>query len=214
MTYSGWGRAVVVGLAVLLVQGCASVAYEGRSGFSLPDRASFPSVSTLVSAHRSSSLSEDEERAEAEARRSEVEWTLARMWEVASGEARVGSVLELTFWVEGGAFTLVDSVRLAGAFTLEQLALCVVGGLVGKGMHMAFEAMAPTVIRGVTRGGAAGMRWFRTQLVRAGRKDQELLRRLFTRVETEGFESLSAAERGELTENPAAHGAVAHRQGV
>ncbi len=52
----------------------------------------------------------------------------------------------------------------------------------------------------VSRSGVAGMRWLRTQLIRAGRKDQELLRRLFVRVETEGFESLSAAERNELTE--------------
>ncbi|OJT16763.1 hypothetical protein BO221_49065 [Archangium sp. Cb G35] len=94
---------------------------------------------------------------------------------------------------------MVDSVKLAGAFTLEQVALCVIGGLVGKGLHLAFEAMAPTVMRVVARGGAAGMRWFRTQLVRAGRKDQELLRRLFAKVETEGFDSLSAAERNELT---------------
>jgi hypothetical protein len=56
------------------------------------------------------------------------------------------------------------------------------------------------VMRVVSREGAAGVRWFRTQLVRAGRKDQESLRRLFAKVETQGFESLSAAERGELTQ--------------
>jgi hypothetical protein len=95
---------------------------------------------------------------------------------------------------------MVDSVKLAGAFTLEQVALCVIGGLVGKGLHVAFEAVAPSVMRVVTRGGIAGMRWLRTQLVRSGRKDQELLRRLFAKVETEGFESLSAAERNELTQ--------------
>jgi hypothetical protein len=93
-----------------------------------------------------------------------------------------------------------DTVKLAGAFTLEQVALCVIGGLVGKGLHVAYEALAPTVMRVVRRGGVAGMRWLRTQLVRAGRKDQEVLRRLFAKVETEGFESLSAAERNELTE--------------
>ncbi len=94
---------------------------------------------------------------------------------------------------------MVDSVKLAGAFTLEQVALCVIGGLVGKGLHVTFEAVAPSVMGVVTREGVAGMRWLRTQLVRAGRKDQELVRRLFVKVETEGFESLSAAERGELT---------------
>jgi hypothetical protein len=94
---------------------------------------------------------------------------------------------------------MVDSVSLAGAFTLEQVALCVIGGLVGKGLHVAFEAVAPSVMRVVTREGLAGMHWLRTQFVRAGRKDQELSRRLFAKVETEGFESLSTAERNELT---------------
>jgi hypothetical protein len=95
---------------------------------------------------------------------------------------------------------MVDAVKLAGAFTLEQVALCVIGGLVGKGLHVAYEAAAPTVMRVVGRGGAAGVSWFRTQLVRAGRKDQLLLRRLFAKVETKGFESLSAAERNELSQ--------------
>jgi hypothetical protein len=95
---------------------------------------------------------------------------------------------------------MVDSVKLAGAFTLEQVALCVIGGLVGKGLHASFEAVAPSVMRVVTQEGIAGMRWLRTQLVRAGREEQLLLRRLFTKVETEGFESLSVAERNELTQ--------------
>ncbi len=420
MTRGGWKRAMAVGLAVLLVQGCATVPLEGGSGSSLPGNASIPGGATLVSAHRSTSPSEDEWtedewRAEAGARRAEVEWALTQMWAVASGEQQVGAMLEFTFWVERGALTLLshrrgtaggekgqaaraesftkglrgllttlaerrtgalavtlhrersrwrvdyeaasleeppearkratqrtgyrdetlsavqamakqvvrllqvptgasarmrvdialeddrltgwepgpyqaesgggvrpadaraaealtlavlpftrglgprtvrlelsgthegrsatshwrvegaqtlrpappdeavedvlreyrqlhadifhryreemeDSVKLAGAFTLEQVALCILGGLVGKGLHVVFEAVAPTVMRVVTRGGAAGMRWLRTQLVRAGRKDQELVRRLFATVETEGFESLSAAERNELTE--------------
>jgi hypothetical protein len=94
---------------------------------------------------------------------------------------------------------MVDTVVLAGTFTLEQVALTVIGGLIGKGLHMAFEAVAPTLIRMFARGGAEAVRWFRTQLVRAGHKNQELLRRLWTKVETEGFESLSTTERGELT---------------
>ncbi|HEX5746855.1 MAG TPA: hypothetical protein VFZ09_11480 [Archangium sp.] len=414
MTRRTCGRAVAVGLAVLLAQGCSTVSHTGRSGFSLPERASSPGEATFVSTQWSSSSPEDRSE-DAEARRAEVEWALARMWEVASGVEQVGTVLEFTFWVERGAFTLlsqhrsaaggekgqpakaesftrelrgllavlaetrtgalvftlhrersrwrvdsaaasreeppearkhparrmettagpllavqamtkqvvrllqvpagasarmtveltleddrltgwksgpyqagsgggvrpadgwtaqsltlavlpftrglgprtvrvelsgthegasatshwwveraetlrpappdeavedvlreyrrlhaeifhryreemVDSVKLAGAFTLEQVALCAIGGLVGKGLHVAFEALAPTVMRVVTRGGTAGMRWLRTQLVRAGRKDQELLRRLFVRVETEGFDSLSTAERKELTE--------------
>lgn len=416
MTHNGWGQAVAMGLAMLLAQGCATVPHAGRSGFLPPERASFPGEATFVSTHRTSSSSEEDGRVDAEARRAEVERALARMWEVASGEAQVGTVLEFTFWVERGAFTLlsqrrgaargetgqpakaeaftegwrglltllaemrtgalvftlhrersrwrvdhgtasleepppearrhparhmetsagtllavqamtkqvvrllqvpagasarmtvelvleddrltgwklgpyqaesggsgrpadarteqvltlavlpftqglgpravrvelsgthaeasatshwgvdraetlrpappdeavedvlreyrllhadifhryreemVDSVKLAGAFTLEQVALCVIGGLVGKGLHIAFEALAPTVMRVVTQGGMAGVRWLRTQLVRAGRKDQELLRQLFVKVETEGFEFLSSAERNELTQ--------------
>ena len=405
---------MAMGLMVLLVQGCATVPYAEGRGFSLPDNASFPNEATFVSTHWRSAPSEEEGRAEAGARRAEVEWALAQMWAGASGEEQVGTVLEFTFWVERGALTLlshrhgtiggergqaareevftdglrgllttlaesrtgalsftlhrersrwrvdyeaasleeplearqwptrrteypdgtllavraianqvvrllqvpagtsarmtvdltleddrltgwgpgpyraesggtvrpadaraaevlmlvvlpftrglgprtlrlelsgthegssatshwrvaqartlrpappdeavedvlreyrqlhaeifhhyreemVDSVQLAGFFTLEQVALCVVGGLVGKGLHVTFEAVAPSVMRVVTRQGLAGMHWFRTQLVRAGRKDQELLRRLFVKVETEGFESLSAAERNELT---------------
>lgn len=94
---------------------------------------------------------------------------------------------------------MVDSVTLAGSFTLEQVALAVMGGLIGKGLHVAFEAVAPTFIRMSTQGGMEAVRWFRTQLVRAGRKDQELLRRLWTKVETEGFKSLSVTERDALT---------------
>jgi hypothetical protein len=93
---------------------------------------------------------------------------------------------------------MVDTVVLAGSFTLEQVALAVIGGLIGKGLHVAFEATAPTFMRLFSRGGAESVRWFRTQLIRAGRTDQELLRRLWTKVETEGFEALSAAERNEL----------------
>ncbi len=404
-----------MGLAVLLVQGCASVTHEGRSGFSQAGRAASPGEATLVSTQWRGVATEEEGREEAEARRAEVEWALERMGEVVGGEERVGTEVELTFWVERGAFTLLsqrrsvaggekgqpvkaeaftkelrglltvvaegrrgavafrlhrersrwrvdygaasleepeearkhparrtgasagtllavqgmakqvvrllqvpegasarmevelaleddrlsgwkvgpyqawsggrvrpadagaaqtltlavlpftrglgprtvrveltgrhegasttshwrveraetlrpgrpdeavedvlreyrqlhadifhryreemgETVKLAGALTLEQVALCVIGGLVGKGLHVAYEALAPTVVRVVKRGGMAGMRWLRTQLVRAGRKDQEVLRRLFVKVETEGFESLSAAERNELTE--------------
>ncbi|HZH75888.1 MAG TPA: hypothetical protein VEY88_07645 [Archangium sp.] len=415
MTRGECWRAVAVGLAVLMVQGCATVPYEGGNSLFLPGHVSSPGEATLVSTHWSTSPSEDEGREEAGARRAEVEWALAQMGALASGEEQVGAVLRFTFWVERGALTLlshrrgvagaergqsakagaftgelrglltllaerrtgalvftlhrernrwrvdyeaasveeppeakqrparrtgypdgtlqavqtmakqvvrllqvpagasarmtmevaldddrltgwtpgpflaesggtvrpanaqavealtvsvlpfmhglgprtvrlelsgihegtsanshwkvegaetlrpvppdeavedvlreyrllhadifhryreemVDSVQLAGVYTLEQVALGVIGGLVGKGLHVAFEAAAPVVMRVVSREGAAGMRWFRTQLVRAGRKDQELLRRLFVKVETEGAESLSAAERNELTQ--------------
>jgi hypothetical protein len=114
VTHSGWRRAVAMGLAVLLVQGCASVPHEGRSGSALPARAAFPGEATLVSTHRGPPVSEEEWRAEAGERRAEVEWALGHMWEVASGEERVGAELEFTFWVERGALTLLSQWRREG----------------------------------------------------------------------------------------------------
>jgi hypothetical protein len=49
---------VVVGLAMVLVQGCATVPHEGRTGLSLPDSASSPSEATLVSTDWSTFSSE------------------------------------------------------------------------------------------------------------------------------------------------------------
>ncbi|HYO54623.1 hypothetical protein [Archangium sp.] len=111
MRHRGGRRAVAVGLAVLLVQGCASVPHEGRSGSSRPGRASSPGEATLVSIQWSGAASEEDGSGEAEARRAEVEWALERMWAVASGEEQVGTVLEFTFWVERGAFTLLSQRR-------------------------------------------------------------------------------------------------------
>jgi len=39
---------------------------------------------------------------------------------------------------------------LAGTFTLEEVALWVLGGMVGKGLHVLFRAVAPTVVRMMT----------------------------------------------------------------
>ena len=415
MTCSGYWRAVAVGLAMLVLQGCATIQQERESGFALLGSALFPEESPHLSVSPGTSPSADEWKARTGARQAEVEWALSQMWGVASSEEQVGARLEFTFWAEHGALTLlswqravsggkagqpadgnafaeglrrmlallaerrtgalalslhrersrwrvdyeaatvnepsearkwpaqrtgypagtlstihtlakqvarllqvpagasarlsvdvsleddriigwepgsyqatgggtmrpaasqaadivtlallpftrglgprtvrleltgthegasapphwrveragtlrpqppdeavedvlreyrllhaeifrryreemVDTVVLAGTFSLEQLALGVVGGLVGKGLHVAFEAVAPRMMRVFARGGAEAVRWFRTQLVRAGRKDQELLRRLLTKMETEGFESLSTAERMELTQ--------------
>jgi hypothetical protein len=414
MTPGEGKRALAAGLAVLLAQGCATVHHEVGGGLALTSGASYPGEVSPFSAPRSAAPTAAEWRAEAEARRAEVEWALSRMWAVASGEDEVGAALGFTFWCERGALTLlshrraggtgkagqpadaesfarglrgllttlaetrtggltftlhregnrwrvdyetalleepaearrrparrtgppdktlaavramaskvvrllqvpegatarmqlelkleddrltgwepgpyqatpggkarpahawtaealtgvllpftrapgprtvrlalsgahegasatsrwrveraetvrpapvdealedvlreyrrmqadifhryreemVDTVELAGAFTLEQVALYVMGGMVSRGLHRTFEVVAPTVTRLFARGGAEGMRWFRTQLVRAGRQEQELLRRLWMKVETRGLDSLSAAERGELT---------------
>ena len=108
MTQCSWKRAVAVGLTALLVQGCATVLHEDGSALSLPGRALSPAEATLVSTHWSTSSPEDTGSADAKARRAEVEWALERMWAVASGEDQVGTVLEFTFWVERGAFTLLS----------------------------------------------------------------------------------------------------------
>jgi len=93
---------------------------------------------------------------------------------------------------------MVDVVVLAGTFTLEEVALWVLGGMVGKGLHVLFRAVAPTVVRMMARGTEA-VRWLRTLLVRAGPGDQLLLRRLWAKAETQGFEALTVAERTEFT---------------
>src|SRR3712207_4474434 len=111
MTRRACWRAVAVGLAVWLAQGCVTVPHEGRGGLSPPDRASSPGEATFVSAQWSASASEDEGRGDAESRRAEAEWVLAQMWAVASSELQVGTVLEFTFWVERGAFTLLSQHR-------------------------------------------------------------------------------------------------------
>ncbi|HZH78708.1 MAG TPA: hypothetical protein VEY88_21950 [Archangium sp.] len=100
-----------MGLVVLLVQGCATVPHGEGSGFSLPDNPSFPNEATFVSTHWRSASTEEEWSAEAMARRAEVEWALAQLWAVASGEEQVGTVLEFTFWVERGALTLLSHRR-------------------------------------------------------------------------------------------------------
>jgi hypothetical protein len=93
---------------------------------------------------------------------------------------------------------MVDVVVLAGTFTLEEVALWVLGGVVGKGLHVLFKAVAPTVVRMFARG-SESVRWLRTLLIRAGPQDQRLLRRLWVKAETQGFEALTVAERSELT---------------
>jgi hypothetical protein len=111
-----------MGLAFLLVQGCATVQHQGWSGASLPGHASFPGEATLVSTHRSAAASEEEWRAEAGARRAEMEGALAHMWAQASGEQRVGAELEFTFWVERGALTLLSQRYRAGGGEKDQAA--------------------------------------------------------------------------------------------
>jgi hypothetical protein len=93
-----------------------------------------------------------------------------------------------------------DTAKLAASFTLEQLAWWVVGGVVGKGLHVAFEAVAPTVVRVLSAGGRQAVQWFRAVLVRASVLERQQLIALWTKVETQGLGSLTLAERGKLAE--------------
>lgn len=83
----------------------------------------------------------------------------------------------------------------AAAFTLEQAAYTVVGGLLLKGVVATLRATAPTIASMLAQGGRDTVRWFRTLLVRAGPEEQALLRQLWLKAETRGFGSLSAAEK-------------------
>jgi hypothetical protein len=86
----------------------------------------------------------------------------------------------------------------AAAFTLEQIAYAVVGGMLLKGIVVTFRVAAPTVTAMLAQGGKGAVRWFRTLLVRAGPEEQALLRQLWLKVETQGFSSLTAAEKQQL----------------
>lgn len=87
---------------------------------------------------------------------------------------------------------------LAASFSLEQLAYSIVGGLLLKGATVLFSKAAPIITSVLARGGRSAVSWFRTLLARAPRKDRELLRQLWMKVETQGIQSLSEAEKQQL----------------
>jgi hypothetical protein len=84
---------------------------------------------------------------------------------------------------------------MAAGFTLEQLAYSLVGGLVLKGATVLFSKVAPIITSVLARGGRGAVSWFRTLLARAPRQDRELLRQLWMKVETQGIQSLTEAEK-------------------
>jgi len=87
---------------------------------------------------------------------------------------------------------------LAAGFTVEQIAYTVVGGLVLKGILATIRVAAPTITSMLAQGGRGAVHWFRTLLVRAGPREQALLRQLSLKIETQGFSSLTAAEKQQL----------------
>jgi len=87
---------------------------------------------------------------------------------------------------------------LAAGFSLEQLAYSIVGGLLLKGATVLFSKAAPIITSVLVRGGKGAVSWFRTLLARAPQKERELLRQLWMKVETQGIQSLSEAEKQQL----------------
>jgi len=86
----------------------------------------------------------------------------------------------------------------AASFAVEQIAYAVVGGMLLKGIVATFRVAAPTVTGMLAQGGKGAVSWFRTLLVRAGPQEQAVLRQLWLKVETQGFSSLTAAEKQQL----------------
>ncbi|RKH97528.1 hypothetical protein D7Y04_25835 [Corallococcus sp. AB038B] len=91
-----------------------------------------------------------------------------------------------------------DSARLAGVWSFEQLAYWYVGGFIAKGALGAMEAVAPTVVSVLGRGGAKAAQWFRTVLIRTPPAEREALQRIWMKVEAEGLMALKAGEQAEL----------------
>jgi len=84
---------------------------------------------------------------------------------------------------------------MAAGFSLEQLAYSIVGGLLLKGAAVLFSKVAPIITAVLARGGRSAVSWFRTLLARAPQKEQELLRQLWMKAETQGLQSLTATEK-------------------
>ncbi|RKG88680.1 hypothetical protein D7W82_09650 [Corallococcus sp. CA049B] len=91
-----------------------------------------------------------------------------------------------------------DRARLAGVWSFEQLAYWYVGGFIAKGALGAMEAVAPTVVAVLGRGGAKAAQWFRTVLIRTPPAEREALQRIWMKVEAEGLVALEAGEQAEL----------------
>jgi hypothetical protein len=91
-----------------------------------------------------------------------------------------------------------EAAVLAASISLEQLAYSIVGGLLLKGIGVIVGKAAPTIVSALSRGGSSAVRWFRNLLVRAPRKDRELLTQLWLKAETQGLQSLTEVEKQEL----------------
>ncbi|RKH39887.1 hypothetical protein [Corallococcus sicarius] len=93
---------------------------------------------------------------------------------------------------------VADNARYAGAWSFEQLAYWYVGGFIAKGTLGLFEAVAPTVVSVLGRGGTKAAQWFRTVLIRTPPAEREALQRIWMKAEAEGVAALGVGEKAEL----------------
>ncbi len=91
-----------------------------------------------------------------------------------------------------------EGFQQMGLYSLEQIALWVVGGLAAKGVGVVIEAVAPTIARVLASGGSRAVGWFRSLLARVSTAEKQAVRRLMAKAETQSWEALTAAERAEL----------------
>ena len=91
-----------------------------------------------------------------------------------------------------------EGFQQMGIYTLEQMALWVVGGLAARGVGVVVEAAAPTIARMLARGGVQSLGWFRSVLARTSTAERQAMRQLMSKAETQGVEALTLAERTEL----------------
>ncbi|WP_147446462.1 hypothetical protein [Corallococcus sp. CA047B] len=91
-----------------------------------------------------------------------------------------------------------DDARLAGAWSFEQLAYWYVGGFIARGTLGMFEAVAPTVVAVLGKGGAKAAQWFRTVLIRTPPGEREALQRIWMKAEAEGVAALGVGEKAKL----------------
>jgi hypothetical protein len=97
-------------------------------------------------------------------------------------------------WREG----VREGAELLAGYAAEEMALWCVGGILTRGAGLLFQSVAPTVRRALARGGTEAAGWLRTTLFRLAPGERRAFDRLWTKVQLEGAEALSRAEKNEL----------------
>ena len=98
-------------------------------------------------------------------------------------------------WREG----VREGAELLARYTVEELTLWFVGGILTRGVGLIWEAAAPTVARVLSREGTGAVGWLLTHLRRLPQAEQKSFQRLWTKVQMEGSAALSRAERQNLS---------------